>query len=190
MIKAYRNLAIQVWMQSIHDYISYPFPSSQRNKELRIAFNTASRFIWLDDFYMENFFGEDLEPLHISDFLKLVADRHNIKTDKMRAYAKNELYTKTKDIKMPTKQLPHVILLDAEPYWVKNKPSSDITKNREIILSSLSNRDDTWKELMRKSLDIFVERKDISVTPKELQELSEFMYYFIKFNEAAKAVEE
>lgn len=178
----YHKLAVQVLLQAMNDYSSLTLPSVQKNKELRDAFYDACIFLWIDDFFLENFLNENNQPMHISEFYKLASDRQNVKIDELRLHVDNKLFIEWKDKNM--KKIPNVIIVDGEPYFISQKEIvDDIKSPRTIILSSLESTDKTWRELYIKIAQIYVNKENIKIDANDLKRISKMFYHFQKHNE-------
>lgn len=186
----YRTLAVAIWSRAIADYSTLTLPSKQKNKELREAFESAAIFIWLDDFYLENFFDENNEQIHIEDFLKIVADRKRIDKTLMRKYAADEVKRNWKDQNMIKDKLPNVVIIDGEPYWVVTAPKEDITKERQIIIDNRNNTDRNWRKLALEAMKILNKKHCLDLSQKQLHLIAASNYYFFKLNEVNSSEEE
>ena len=178
----YHRLAVQVLIRAIDDYATLALPSVQKNKELRDAFYTSCIFLWIDDFFLENFINDNNQPMHISEFFKLASDRGNVKLEELRVHADNKLFLEWKDKNM--KKIPQVVIIDGEPYFISDRILvDDIKSKRQIILSSLESTDKVWRELYAKIADIYVEKENININSIDLHRISKMFYHFQKHNE-------
>lgn len=186
----YRKLAKEIFLLAIHDYVSFAFPSSRQTKENKEAFESAAFFLWIDDFYLENFFDDNLDKIHISDFLKIVAGRENIKgSEEFRLHTDNKLFVTWRNKNMLDKEIPTVLILDGEPYWIffSGRVKDKFFNQKCIDLKEEPNTDKIWVELFAKALTIYRSKEDIKLTQEENRQIAQFFYHMIKFNELSKS---
>lgn len=186
----YRRLAKEIFLLAIHDYVSFAFPSLRQTKENKEAFESAAFFLWIDNFYLENFYDDNLEKIHIKDFLKVVAGRENIKdSEEFRLHTDNKLFVTWRNKNMLSKEIPTVLILDGEPYWIffSGRVKDQFFNQKCIDLKEEPNTDKIWVELFNKALQIYCKKENINLAGEESRGIAQFFYHMIKFNELSKS---
>jgi hypothetical protein len=114
------RLAIQVFRQSLEDYIHLQHPLTRSKKYVHEAFLSSIDMFWDPDYRLDLFLDDDSEPMTLEEFLKLASDRSNLDLEAFTKYiqAQSETYWRNKHVNTIT--IPDVMMVCNVPYDISH----------------------------------------------------------------------
>ena len=183
--KDFEIIARQIFRMGIDDYIKLQHPGRRRKKNLREAWWTAVDLFFDPTFRFANILNELDQPMSLTEFLQVAADRENIDVKRLQDYLVEEAKNYWRDKDMRTVEIPTDIVIEGNVYQVKLASVDEyrvIYPANTILLPAKAHRTVQEEQFTAATFEIVAYHTEAKLTKKARQQLAEGWFRTLKIN--------